>query len=221
MSVSEVIEDYIRRNPGVGEDAAFQGFLQQERIKAWVGSDETRRERLRREFRRVWGVMHAPPPATAPSQPQPPSPSPASAAAQPRQAALVREVKPEPPAARPPEARPAPPAPAPPSPARAPPPSPSSAPASAERPASARLQTGPPRRLQVLCATCARMDVWLQGGDIACRQCGRAYDDMLQLVPVKAVGPFAYLFGEGAGGWLTAGSMAAALLAIYALLRWL
>lgn len=58
--MSEVIEDYIRRNSGMREDEAFQAFLQQDRIKAWVGTDEGRRERLRREFGRVWSTLHPP-----------------------------------------------------------------------------------------------------------------------------------------------------------------
>lgn len=56
--MSEVIENYIRRHPDVGEKEAFDGFLHEERIKAWVGTDETRKERLRKEFGRVWGSMH-------------------------------------------------------------------------------------------------------------------------------------------------------------------
>lgn len=56
--LSEVIENYIRRHPGLSEKEAFEGFLKEDRIKAWVGTDESRRERLRAEFGRVWGSMN-------------------------------------------------------------------------------------------------------------------------------------------------------------------
>jgi hypothetical protein len=56
--VSEVIENYIRRHPDQSEKDAFEGFLNEDRIKSWVGSDESRKDRLRKEFGRVWGSMH-------------------------------------------------------------------------------------------------------------------------------------------------------------------
>ncbi|HET6404395.1 MAG TPA: hypothetical protein VFH78_07095 [Candidatus Thermoplasmatota archaeon] len=56
--MSEVIENYIRKHPDLSERDAFEGFLKEDRIKAWVGTDESRRERLRSEFGRVWGTMH-------------------------------------------------------------------------------------------------------------------------------------------------------------------
>ena len=56
--MSEVIESYIRRHPGLSEKEAFEGFLKEDRIKAWVGSDDSRKERLRAEFGRVWGSMN-------------------------------------------------------------------------------------------------------------------------------------------------------------------
>lgn len=181
--MSEVIEEYIRRNPSLSQDAAFEGFLKIERIRLWVGTDETRRERLRREFTRVWTTMHS-------------DNSPSQQGANAQQAALVR-----PQASQPAPARPAAPADAP-----APPP---------------RLKTGAPRRLNVLCPSCSHLDVWLQGGDIGCRACGRDYDDMLQLIPVKPVGPFAFMFGEGIEGGLKAAGVAVGLLALYLGLRWL
>ena len=42
--MSEVIEEYIRRNSGMQESVAFEAFLQQDRIKAWVGTDESRKD---------------------------------------------------------------------------------------------------------------------------------------------------------------------------------
>lgn len=184
--MSEVIEEYIRRNSGMSEDAAFEAFLAQERIKAWVGSDPSRRERLRREFARMWTSLH--PPSTTS-----------------RQGTLVREARVEPvqvevraEAPRPAEPRPAP-TPAPPQP---------------------KLRTGPPRRLQVMCPVCSHTEVWLQEGIIQCRHCSREYDDMLQLIPVRPVGPFAYVFGDGVEGVLKAGGVFVALAALYMLLRW-
>ena len=86
--MSEVIEDYIRRNSGMREDQAFEAFLQQDRIKAWVGTDEGRRERLRREFGRVWSTLH-PPMTTA---------RPAAEKTRPPQEAVQVEVRRAPPA---------------------------------------------------------------------------------------------------------------------------
>ena len=192
--MSEVIEDYIRRNSGMSEDAAFETFLQQDRIKSWVGTDASRRERLRREFSRVWDSLH--PPST---------PS--------RQGALVREVRQEP-APQVSVRRP------PPAVAPAPAPAPSPAREAEPEPARQRLQTGAPRRLQVLCPVCSHMEVWLHEGDIQCRHCGRAYDDMLQLIPVSPVGPFAYVFGDGWQGVAKAAGVAAGLALLYMLLRW-
>lgn len=183
--MSEVIEDFIRRNAGMAEIEAFHGFLQQERIKTWVGTDEARRERLRREFSRVWATLH--PPAT---------PS--------RQGSLVREV-PRP--APPPESRvnvqiqrTAPPDPA--------------------EEAIRRSVTAPAKRLHVLCPTCGKLDVWLSDGSIACRTCSHIYEDMLQLIPVRPVGPFTFLFGEGLKGWLVAGGILLGLFLLYEVLRW-
>ena len=56
--MSEVIENYIRKHPDQSEKDAFEGFLNEERIKSWVGNDDSRKERLRKEFGRVWGSMH-------------------------------------------------------------------------------------------------------------------------------------------------------------------
>lgn len=228
--MSEVIEEYIRRNDGMSEDAAFQSFLKQERIRQWVGQDPSRVERLRREFTRVWNAMHASPangqqgaqqttmvreappaptnvpvreapPArpSAPAPPQQPAPRPAA------KPAASPATQPAAPATRPQPAQPAQPKPAP-------------QPAAQSPPAAPRLQTGA-RRLLVLCPQCARMDVWLQGGDIGCRSCGQAFPDMLQLIPVKPVGPFEYVFGEGVAGYLKAGGVAVGLAALYAALR--
>lgn len=164
MTVSEVIEEFIRRNPQLAlEPDAFESFLHVDRIRAWVGADGSRRERLRREFSRVWADMHP---------------------------VVVSKGQ----ALEPPRARPAPPPPAP---------------------------RAAPRKLHLLCAACSRMDVWSVEGRVECRHCGRAYDDLLDLVPVKPVGPFAYLFGEGAAGWLTAAGVAAGLAGLYLALRWL
>lgn len=56
--MSEVIENFIRRNPDLSEKDAFDGFLNEDRIKTWVGADDSRKERLRKEFGRVWGSLH-------------------------------------------------------------------------------------------------------------------------------------------------------------------
>ena len=57
--MSEVIEEFIRAHPSASENEAFEGFAAQERIRSWLGSDATRRERLRREFARVWIQMES------------------------------------------------------------------------------------------------------------------------------------------------------------------
>lgn len=180
--MSEVIEEYIRRSSGMNEEAAFEGFLQQDRIKAWVGTDTSRRERLHREFTRVWASLH--PPSTPSRQGSLHKEKPAQVAAVP---ITVRREE---------------------------------APAVVEVPPQPKLQTGPPRRLQVLCPVCSHMEVWLQGGDIACRHCGREFADMLTLIPVKAVGPFTYMFGEGIEGVLKAAGVVAGLALLYVVLRW-
>lgn len=179
--MSEVIEDYIRRNSGMREDEAFDTFLQQDRIKAWVGSDEGRKERLRREFTRVWQTLHPPMTAARPAAEKPRAP----------QEAVQVEVR------RPP-----------------PPPAPVQ-PQHVERAAV----PAPPKKLHVLCPTCGKHDVYNVGGVIACRTCSHKYDNMLDLVPVRPVGPFTFLFGEGWKGLATAGGIALALVALYLLLR--
>jgi hypothetical protein len=178
--VSEVIEDYIRRNPSDSEDHAFDGFLKMDRIATWVGNDDGRRERLRREFTRVWSAMHPVVlPKMGPAALEPPKP---------------RETRST-------DARP-----------RAPEPKP------AHRPTALETKE-PPRKLHLLCATCSKMDVWRSDGQFLCRNCGRSYDDLLDLIPVRPVGPFAFMFGDGATGWLTAGGITVGLAALYYLLR--
>lgn len=81
-------------------------------------------------------------------------------------------------------------------------------------------QLAPPRRLQVMCPACERLDVWSDAGVVECRACGAVYDDLLRLVPVRPVGPFAFLFGEGWTGVATAGGVALLLLGLYGVLRW-
>lgn len=182
--MSEVIETYIRRHPGLTAREAFEGFLAEDRIKAWVGSDPARRERLQAEFERVWGSMSG-------------------------------EARPAPPVAPP-----APPA----SPARSGPAGPV-----IHAPRTFRVEVSTPvadapkaahgRKLEVMCTSCRRVDVWMQGETIACRSCGHAYDDMLQLIRVTPVGPFEFLFGEGWVGYATATGLAGGLVLLYFLLR--
>ena len=173
--MSEVIEEFIRRNPGAHEADAFERFLKEPRISQWVGDDAGRRERLHREFARVWGNLHSgaggAPAAVTTAPPRP----------------VVRE-------------------------------------APRDAPRQVKVDVRPDasgRRLQLLCPACTRVDVWLQGGVISCRSCGTVYDDMLALVPVKPVGPFAYLFGEGWKGYLTATGIGLLLLGVYGVLKWL
>lgn len=74
------------------------------------------------------------------------------------------------------------------------------------------------RKLAVMCTTCGRVDVWMHGDIIGCRACGHVYDDMLQLVRVTPVGPFAFLFGEGWVGYATATGIAGGFVLLYFLL---
>lgn len=174
--MSEVIEGYIRRHPDLPQAEAFAGFLQEERIRAWVGNDDARRERLQREFARVWESVHVTEPTVVPTARSGPSgPSPA-----PQGRTLRVEVTPV-----------------------------------HEAPSS----TGGGRQLQVLCTNCRRMTVWMDGGLIHCRSCGHAFDDMLHLIRVTPVGPFAFLFGEGWKGAALAGGIGVGLVAMYLLLR--
>jgi hypothetical protein len=75
------------------------------------------------------------------------------------------------------------------------------------------------RQLQVLCTSCKRTTVWMDGDLIQCRACGHTYDDMLQLIRVTPVGPFEFLFGEGWKGAAVAAAIAAGLAGLYFLLR--
>lgn len=175
--MSEVIEEYIRRHPGLREADAFEGFLKQDRIKAWVGADESRKERLRAEFGRVWQTLQG-------------------AAGGTRGPVTMRETDLEMEERR-------------------------KQMEAAKRVPVQVASDEPSRKLQLMCPACNRTEVWKQGHVIACRNCGRVYEDMLDLVPVKPVGPFAFVFGEGVQGWLTAGGIALLLLALYGVLRWL
>ena len=179
--MSEVIEEYIRRNSGMQESVAFEAFLQQDRIKAWVGTDESRKERLRREFSRVWQTLH--PPMTAAR--------PAVERQRPAQEPVKIEV------VRPP------------------------APAAPVQPQHTQVErsTAPPKKLQVLCPTCGKLDVYNVDGKVECRHCRHGYDDMLDLIPVQPVGPFAFLFGTGWRGVATATGIAIGLTVIYLVLR--
>ncbi|GEM_PF-4521151 len=172
--MSEVIEDFIRAHPGATENEAFEGFAAQERIRAWLGSDANRRERLRREFARVWTQMEAKSTGTP------------TAMAQPRPIAVPVAI-PEAPA----------PAPAP------------------VRVSAIPREAPPMRHLKVLCARCERAEVWAEGSRIRCRRCGHEYDNMLDLVPVKPVGLFTFLFGEGKAGLVAAGGILLLLALLY------
>lgn len=199
--MSEVIESYIRRNPDLSERDAFEGFLREERIKAWVGTDEARKERLRKEFGRVWGAVHvtgqvaggaAPPTARAgPSGPSAIGGGRAVRVQVPSEESdrVVAQV-------------------------------PVGAPTAATPHGGGVAAMGGGRRLQVLCASCKRIEVWM-GDDqsIACRRCGHQYDDMLHLIRVTPVGPFEFLFGEGWQGAAVAGGIALGLVGLYFLLR--
>lgn len=182
LSLSEVIEDFIRRNSGMREEEAFAAFIEQDRIRAWVGTDEGRRERLRREFARDWSALH--PPMTAAR--------PAAERARPPPEPVQVEVR------------------------RPPAPAAPVAPQFTERPAGI---TTPPKKLHVLCPTCGKYDVVSLGGLITCRTCQHKYDNMLDLVPVRPVGPFSFLFGEGWKGIAIAGGILVALVVVYLLLR--
>lgn len=174
--MSEVIESFIRRHPGLSEKEAFEGFLREDRIKAWVGTDDSRRERLRAEFGRVWGSLNVEGKVASTSARSGPS---GPALQSPR--TLRVDVQPKQVARQPP---------------------------------------GPgARRLQVMCTTCGKINVWMQDDRVACRTCGHTYDDMLQLIRVTPVGPFEFLFGEGWAGYATAAGIAVAFVGLYFLLR--
>lgn len=164
--MSEVIEDYIRRHPGLLESEAFDEFVRQDRIRQWLSADASRHERLRVEFGRVWENLQ-------------------SAAGGTRGAVSMRETD----------------------------------------QLKQRLQVqvtpqAPPVRLSLLCSVCNRIDIWRAGDVISCHNCGRVFDDMLELVPVKAVGPFAFAFGEGIGGVAVAVGLLLLLILLYGVLRW-
>lgn len=204
--MSEVIENYIRRNPGLSEKDAFDGFLKEDRIQSWVGKEESRKDRLRKEFGRTWGSMHA---DTAPSSTARSGPS-GPTMQQPRSVHVDAPVRPQetPPAHVQVERRPL---------------APKGTPMATDSPhgaPSGAQAIGGGRRLQVMCTTCKRIEVWMgTDHEIKCRRCGTVYHDMLHLVRVHPVGPLAFYFGEGWKGPVTAAGILAGLVALYFLLR--
>lgn len=197
LNVSEVIENFIRRHPQLSESEAFDGFLSEDRIKSWVGTDQSRRERLRKEFGRVWAEHHveqvrAQTPTSARAGPSGP------ARTSPSQAIRV-EVTPS---------------------AQGPPVAPPSAPGPAQA-SRASATNGGGRKLQVLCTKCRRVDVWMAANNtVQCRACGLQYDDMLQLIRVTPVGPFEFIFGQGWRGIAMGAGIVAGLVGLYLILRW-
>lgn len=204
--MSEVIENYIRRHPGLSEKEAFEGFLKEDRIRAWVGADESRKERLRSEFGRTWGSMHETlAPGSARSGPSGPT------LQQPRTVRVDATPRAETQTAAPPAAEERPLAPLGTPGAKA-----------MQHPSMASAAVGGGRRLQVLCTSCKRIEVFMEEDHtISCRHCGVVYHDMLQLIRVKPVGPLAFYFGEGWKGAAVAGGLVLGLAALYLLLRWL
>lgn len=215
-ALSEVIESFIREHPDLDEGSAFERFLEQDRISSWVGKDANRKERIRREFTRVWAFTHG----AGASAPRAEAPrverrDPVATA---RQEPTVGRSPLSMGRTDPAALKPSPPRPEQQEPTRievrreAAPSTAPAAPRAAARP--------PTRHLSLLCPTCERTDVWATGADIHCRHCGTTYADMLQLIPVKKVGTFAYLFGEGPAGYLTAAGVALLLLLLYGVVRW-
>jgi hypothetical protein len=68
LNVSEVIREFIRTHETLSEPDAFARFLEEERIRTWVGSDPERREKIRREFARQWAEMHEAAPGAGQAQ---------------------------------------------------------------------------------------------------------------------------------------------------------
>jgi hypothetical protein len=79
---------------------------------------------------------------------------------------------------------------------------------------------GPPRQLSLLCPACMKLDVWSRGDLVECYSCGRVYDDLLALVPIRRIGPFAFVFGTGWRGVATAAGLTLLLVAVYGAFRW-
>lgn len=173
--MSEVIEEYIRRHPGLREGEAFDTFVEQEKIRSWIGQHADRRERLRSEFGRVWQHLQGAAGGTrGPVSMRETDVEIAERAKQQRAKRLQVEMTPDAPAAR----------------------------------------------LPLMCPTCRRLDVWRAGDAVACRNCGRTFDDMLDLVPVHPVGPFEFVFGSGARGVAVAAGILVLLITLYGVLRW-
>jgi len=189
--VSEVIENFIRRRPGISRDEALEEFLGDDRIATWIGGDASRRTRLENEFARVWEDVTSGPL------------DPSSAAALDAPEVISHEEGDARPPADPRTLAPK-------IPSKAAPPT----------PPVRRIEGAPPaRRLDLLCPNCAAFDVWSEDGIVACHNCHAEYDNMLDLVPVEPVGPFAFLFGDGWMGWVTAAGLTAALAILYLVLR--
>lgn len=199
VDVSEVIENYIRRHPDLSEKDAFDGFLNEERIKAWVGQDDSRKERLRKEFGRVWGTISGEGQLASGPKAGPSGPTARVAQRAVHVEALQSTVTEE---------------------RRVLAPIGTPGGLGTRPPSTGSLAVGGGRQLQVLCTNCRRIDVWMNDDQsILCRRCGKHYDDMLQLIRITPVGPFEFMFGEGWKGAATAAGIVAGLAGLYFVLR--
>lgn len=195
------IESFIRSRRDASREQAFGEFLQTPRIKDWASGDESRVERLRSEFNRAWDRVNGDgddaQDAVDAAAPAPPA------------SGKTRTVTPTARGKR-----------APPEPAM-------------EKPSASDAVTGAQDAKwarfgkvtqSVMCPKCGsvRLHAHLDHDavNIRCRQCDSVYTDLLELIPVRRVGPFAFLFGEGLGGVGTAVGLGAALALVYGVLKW-
>lgn len=76
----------------------------------------------------------------------------------------------------------------------------------------------------VMCTSCGSMNLHAHlAGDavlIKCASCDTVYRDLLELIPVKEVGPFEFVFGEGWKGVVTFVALLALVVAVGVALRW-
>lgn len=89
--------------------------------------------------------------------------------------------------------------------------------------ASRRPRAGKPVA-SVMCTSCGSMNLHAHlAGDavlIKCASCDTVYRDLLELIPVKEVGPFEFVFGEGWKGVATFVALLVLVVAVGVALRW-
>lgn len=201
-SEGETLREFVVRNRDMPKDAALAQVFDMPKVRSWVGNDAARRERLMREFERLWAEVAVEQASAAPER--------AGAPLQRRQ----------PSAAEPPRYR-----------ETEPVHRPHMGPAHAHadegvvREAARPMRAVRARREKFICSACGSYDIYSESDGrevrVRCRQCKTEFPDLLELVPVVEVGPFELFFGRGREAAVKAGAIVVLWAVVYLLLRML